>query len=83
MSSRSTAATASTMVMTSLDATSRNPAVIFRLLRYSDRQAILKGARKGHPIKHGQATLYFFPDYSPPTAAKRREFTPVNDWVHK
>lgn len=52
--------------------------VIFRLLRFSDRQDILQGARKAKP-KHGNSDLFFFPDYSPQTSAKRREFVPVID----
>ncbi|KAK5862993.1 hypothetical protein PBY51_000056 [Eleginops maclovinus] len=52
--------------------------VIFRLLRDADRQDILQGAHRVKP-KHDNAALFFFPDYSPQTSAKRREFTPVID----
>lgn len=52
--------------------------VIFHLLRYADRQAILQGARKAKP-KHDNNALFFFADYSPQTSTKRRGFTPVID----
>lgn len=52
--------------------------LIFRLLRWQDRSAILKGARKAYPVKHAtNTTLLFFPDFSPTTTAKRKSFSPV------
>lgn len=50
--------------------------LIFKLLDYADRQAILKGARQQR-IKHGDLELLFFPDYSQDTTNKRKAFTPV------
>lgn len=51
--------------------------VIFKLLDYTDRQALLKGARAAPPVQHGGASLLFFPDYSPDTTRKRKEFADV------
>ncbi|KAL2095410.1 hypothetical protein ACEWY4_010129 [Coilia grayii] len=50
--------------------------LIFRLLDYGDRQAILKGARL-QQIKHENQDLLFFPDYSQETTSKRKAFTPL------
>lgn len=50
--------------------------LIFKLLDYTDRQAILKGAR-AHPAKHADQNLLFFPDYSRDTTNKRKAFVPV------
>lgn len=61
------------------DANTNKPrTLIFRLLRWQDRSAILKGARKVYPVKFANnATLLFFPDFSPTTTAKRKSFSPV------
>ncbi|MGH0128315.1 UNVERIFIED_CONTAM: hypothetical protein FKN15_038210 [Acipenser sinensis] len=66
------------------DSDQRRPrTLIFRLLRYTDRQKILQGARKlGAEMKHGSATLLIFPDYSNDTAQKRRAFAPVRKAMH-
>lgn len=47
--------------------------LIFKLLRFQDRNVILKGARSAGPILHKSSSLLFFPDYSNQTAMKRRE----------
>ncbi len=47
--------------------------LIFKLLRFQDRNAILKGARAAGEIIHKGKSLLFFPDYSNQTAMKRRE----------
>lgn len=61
------------------DANNSKPrTLIFRLLRWQDRSAILKGARKFYPVKStNNATLLFFPDFSQTTTAKRKSFSPV------
>ncbi len=60
------------------DKQSKRPrTVIFKLLDYTDRQAILKGARAVYPVKFGSETLHFFPDYSADTTKKRKAFTEV------
>ncbi|KAJ7998479.1 hypothetical protein DPEC_G00205360 [Dallia pectoralis] len=46
------------------------------LLDYTDRQAILKGAR-AQEIKHAEHDLLFFPDYSKDTTTKRKAFVPI------
>ncbi len=53
--------------------------LIFRVLIWHDRLEILKGARQAYPVKCTQdnATLLFFPDFSPVTAAKRKNLVPV------
>ncbi len=53
--------------------------LIFRVLRWHDRSAILKGARKAYPVKCTQdnVTLLCFPDFSPATAARRKSLVPV------
>lgn len=55
----------------------RSRAMIFRLLRYPDRQAILQGARKAKPTLPGGARLEFYADYSAATAQKRKAFSAV------
>ncbi len=58
------------------DKQSKRPrTVIFKLLDYTDRQAILKGARAAYPVKFGSETLHFFLDYSADTTKKRKAFT--------
>lgn len=55
--------------------TSSHRTIIFKLLRYPDRNAILNGARGAGQILHQGTPLLFFPDYSTHTATKRREMT--------
>lgn len=52
---------------------------IFKLLRYTDRDMILRAARDQGTIQmdDGETTLSIFPDYSPATAKKRSAFTTV------
>lgn len=51
---------------------------IFKLLRYTDRELILRAARLHAPVKTSDgATLSFFPDFSPLTAKRRSAFGPV------
>lgn len=52
---------------------SRPRTIIFKLLNYVDRQAILKGARAAYPVKHRQENILFFPDYSVETTKRRKE----------
>lgn len=53
---------------------SRNRArtLIFKLLRYNDRQAILQGARSASPLSYEGGILRFFPDFSQGTSKKRK-----------
>ncbi|KAL1254326.1 hypothetical protein QQF64_016555 [Cirrhinus molitorella] len=53
--------------------------LIFRVLRWHDRSAILKGARQAYLVKYtqGNVTLLFFPSFSPATTTKRKSFNPV------
>ncbi|MGH0188620.1 UNVERIFIED_CONTAM: hypothetical protein FKN15_030708 [Acipenser sinensis] len=52
--------------------------LIFKLLRYNDRQAILKAYRQpGTQISQGQSKLLLFPDYSNFTAEHRKAFAPI------
>ncbi len=53
--------------------------LIFRVLRWHDISAILKGARQAYPVKCAQdnVTLLFFPDFSPATTIRRKAFNPV------
>uniref|UniRef100_A0A8C2JZV1 LINE-1 type transposase domain-containing 1 n=1 Tax=Cyprinus carpio TaxID=7962 RepID=A0A8C2JZV1_CYPCA len=53
--------------------------LVFRVLTWQDRSAILKGARQTYPVKYMQdnVTLLFFPDFSPATSARRRKLNPV------
>lgn len=57
--------------------------LIFRLLRYPDRQAILQGARKAKPTLPGGARLEFYADYSHETAQKRKAFSTVRFKLHQ
>uniref|UniRef100_A0A672QA94 L1 transposable element RRM domain-containing protein n=1 Tax=Sinocyclocheilus grahami TaxID=75366 RepID=A0A672QA94_SINGR len=62
----------------SRDKTNRPRTLIFRLLRYQDRERILNGARAPQSeIIHGSSKLLFFPDFSNETALKRRSFDSV------
>ena len=58
--------------------------LIFRLLCWQDRSAILNGARQVYPVRYTSngatsaptaSTLLFFPDYSPATTARRKSFS--------
>uniref|UniRef100_A0A3B1JBE8 L1 transposable element RRM domain-containing protein n=1 Tax=Astyanax mexicanus TaxID=7994 RepID=A0A3B1JBE8_ASTMX len=52
--------------------------LIFKLLRYTDRQEILKAYRQpGAQVTHGRTRLLLFPDYSTDTAVRRKAFQPV------
>ncbi|KAL2086011.1 hypothetical protein ACEWY4_019331 [Coilia grayii] len=57
--------------------TARPRTIIFKLLDYTDRQAILSGARAVYPVKHRGDTLHFFPDFSADITRKRKAFTDV------
>lgn len=46
--------------------------LIFKLLRYNDRQAILKEARNSSSLNYEGTKLWFFPDYSKGTSQKRK-----------
>uniref|UniRef100_A0A672NE37 L1 transposable element RRM domain-containing protein n=1 Tax=Sinocyclocheilus grahami TaxID=75366 RepID=A0A672NE37_SINGR len=62
----------------SRDKTNRPRMLIFRLLRYQDRERILNGVRAPQSeIIHGSSKLIFFPDFSNETALKRRSFDSV------
>uniref|UniRef100_A0A3B1KFA1 L1 transposable element RRM domain-containing protein n=1 Tax=Astyanax mexicanus TaxID=7994 RepID=A0A3B1KFA1_ASTMX len=50
---------------------------IFKLLRYQDRQRLLKASRASGPISHSGANLRFFVDYSSFTSKRRMAFLPV------
>uniref|UniRef100_A0A8B9GUN5 L1 transposable element RRM domain-containing protein n=1 Tax=Astyanax mexicanus TaxID=7994 RepID=A0A8B9GUN5_ASTMX len=51
--------------------------LIFKLLRYNDRQLNLAAYRKaGSPLVHAQAKLLLFADYSKATAVKQKVFAP-------
>lgn len=54
--------------------TSRPRTMIFRLLRYTDRQAVLEGARKANPTLPDGTRLQFFADYSSGTTQERQEY---------
>lgn len=66
-------------VYTRLSSDRAKPRVfIFKLLRYTDRELILRAARLHAPVKTSDgATLSFFPDFSPATAKRRSAFAPV------
>ena len=51
--------------------------MIFKLLHFSDRQAILEGARKAKPTLADGTKLLFFADYSPGTTKARRSFKDI------
>ncbi|GAA6107812.1 uncharacterized protein LOC107698895 [Tachysurus ichikawai] len=62
---------------------SRPRSMIFWLLRYTDRQAILQGARKAKPTLPGGVRLEFYADYSHETAQKRKAFSTVRSKLHQ
>ncbi len=73
-------------IFTTQDKTSRPRTLIFRLLRYQDREKILNGARAlSSPPTHQMTSegktsasrLLFFPDYSNDTAQRRKAFDAV------
>ncbi|RXM35482.1 LINE-1 type transposase domain-containing protein 1 [Acipenser ruthenus] len=51
--------------------------LLFKLLRYTDRQAILQGTRNTQPMEVNGRRLSFFVDYSQPMASKRKAFSEV------
>ena len=51
--------------------------MIFRLLRYTDRQAILEGARKAKPTLPDGTKLQFFADYSPGTMQEWQKYKEI------
>ncbi|KAJ8358153.1 hypothetical protein AAFF_G00028880 [Aldrovandia affinis] len=57
--------------------TSRPRTMIFKLLRYTDRQAILAGARKARPALSDGTQLLFFADYSPGTTQERQGYREI------
>lgn len=59
------------------DKSDRPRTIIFKLLDYNDRQAILSGARAVPSVKHSSDTLRFFPDFSADTTKKRKTLTEV------
>lgn len=64
--------------------TGRPRTVIFRLLRWQDRDAILSAARKrGPPIRHSNSNLLFFADYSASTTMKRKAFNTAMKMAHE
>lgn len=50
---------------------------IFKLLRYQDRQRLLKASRSHGPISSSGSTLRFFVDYSAFTSRRRMSFAPI------
>lgn len=56
---------------------SRPRTMIFRLLRYTDRQSILEGARKSKPTLPDGTQLQFFADYSPGTTQERQGYKEI------
>ncbi|KAK1906442.1 LINE-1 type transposase domain containing protein 1 [Dissostichus eleginoides] len=57
--------------------TSRLRTMVLKLLRYTDRQAILEGARKVRPTLQDGTQLLFFADYSPGTTQERQEYKEI------
>ncbi|KAI4829215.1 hypothetical protein KUCAC02_023274 [Chaenocephalus aceratus] len=57
--------------------TSRSRTMVLKLLRYTDRQAILEGARKARPTLQDGTQLLFFADYSPGTTQERKEYKEI------
>lgn len=51
--------------------------MVFRLLRYTDRQAILEGARKAKPTLPDGTQLRFFADYSSGTTQERQAYKEI------
>ncbi|KAJ8378758.1 hypothetical protein AAFF_G00236780 [Aldrovandia affinis] len=58
--------------------TSRPRTMIFKLLRYTDRQSILEGARKARPTLSDGTQLLFFADYSPGTTQERQGYKGIH-----
>ncbi|KAL7848752.1 hypothetical protein SRHO_G00203750 [Serrasalmus rhombeus] len=54
-----------------------NSNFIFKLLRYQDRQRLLKASRASGPISQSGANLRFFIDYSSFTSKRRMAFLPL------
>lgn len=59
------------------NSTARPRTMIFRLLRYTDRQAILEGARKAKPTLPDGTQLQFFADYGPGTMNERQKYKEI------
>lgn len=59
------------------NSTARPRTMIFRLLRYTDRQAILEGARKAKPTLTDGTKLQFFADYGPGTTKERQKYKEI------
>lgn len=57
--------------------TARPRTMIFRLLRYTDRQAILEGARKAKPTLPDGTKLQFFADYGPGTMQEWQKYKEI------
>ena len=57
--------------------TARPRTMIFRLLRYTDRQAILEGARKAKPTLPDGTKLQFFADFGPGTMQERQKYKEI------
>ncbi len=57
--------------------------IIFCLLRYPDKQAILQGAHKAKPNLPGGTSLEFYADYSPETVQRRKAFSAVRAKLHQ
>lgn len=58
------------------NSSSKPRTLIFKLLRYNDRQAIMKAYRQaGTKVQHGQSQLMLFADYSNATVLKRKAFS--------
>ena len=57
-----------------LNSLSKPRIMIFRLLRYTDRQAIREGVRKAKPTLPDGTHLQFFADYGPRTMQDTRKF---------
>lgn len=56
---------------------SRSCTLIFKLLDYADRQAILRDERKAYPVRYKERILSFFPDFSNEMAKKWMEFNQI------
>ncbi|CAL1593371.1 unnamed protein product [Knipowitschia caucasica] len=65
------------------NSTTKTQTMIFRLLRYTDRQAILEGARKAKPSLPAGTPLWFYADYSTATSKRRREYNDVRARLRK
>lgn len=55
----------------------RPRAFLVRLLNFRDRDLILAEARKHPELKHENAVIHLYPDFSPELQKKRRSFTDI------